>query len=495
MTQPARLDQLPPEMLDFALLKTTGTLAARLGRLSLPGRSNILTPAFLGNTSRGVLPHISPDNFRKLVELEGVYMALEDFVEKHPQKTPPILQFDVPDPLRRFVALPKDTLVVLGARRQPPIATPMSNTNAEVTLSTSVGFRSISSEYYTAAVRKLQPDIVVGLADIPYGQESIGLKRKDKMSDRTESWLRDLIAKRASIEQGDPRFSIFAPILPIDRDLQSWYLEHLVDDMVDQISGVAIYDAYLLDDLPDELHALPRLSCHMPASPQELLRQISLGMDLFTIPFISSATDAGISLDFTFPAPQSAESDSTPRRSLGVDMWLAEHAVAVTPLTEGCACYACTQHHRAYIQHLLSAKEMLGWLLLQLHNHAVLSSFFAGVRASIAAGTFDADVAAFEAFYEPALPAKTGQGPRVRGYQFQSADHGHAARKNPKAFRSLDELAKLKAMHGQQPNRKPQMQDVIDDEALVGLVQMEGVDPAVQLESLKVEDADGDDKA
>ena len=60
-----KLDQLPPEMLDFTLLKTTGALAPRLGRFSVPGGKKIFTPDFLGNTSRGVIPHISQDNFGK----------------------------------------------------------------------------------------------------------------------------------------------------------------------------------------------------------------------------------------------------------------------------------------------------------------------------------------------------------------------------------------------------------------------------------------------
>jgi queuine tRNA-ribosyltransferase len=73
-----KLDQLPPEMLEFTLLKTTGALAPRLGRLAFPKRKNILTPAFIGNTSRGVVPHISQDNFSKTLDINGVYVALED---------------------------------------------------------------------------------------------------------------------------------------------------------------------------------------------------------------------------------------------------------------------------------------------------------------------------------------------------------------------------------------------------------------------------------
>ncbi|KAH8732080.1 tRNA-guanine(15) transglycosylase-like protein [Phaeosphaeriaceae sp. PMI808] len=475
------LDQLPPEMIEFTLLKTTGALAPRLGRLSFGGRKSTLTPAFIGNTSRGVIPHVSQDNFRKsLDDLHGVYVPLEDFVEKYPQKTPPVFNYDVPEALRKFIALPDDCLLILGARRNPPITTPVANTNTGIGLSTSVGFRSISSDYYAAAARKLQPDVVVSLADIPFGQESVGTKRKDKMSDRTEQWLRDIIAARAALSNEDKKWAIFAPMLPIERDLQSWYLEHLVEDMLDHISGVAIYDTFLLDDLPDQLHHLPRLSFHAPSSPHELLRQITLGMDIFTIPFLANATDAGIVLDFTFPAPVK-DGSSSARRSLGIDMWHEDHAVSVTPLTKGCVCYACTKHNRAYLQHLLTAKEMLGWVLIQLHNHATMTSFFAGVRASIEAGSFDEHVAAFTAYYKPTLPEKTGQGPRVRGYQFKSEDHARKEKKNPKAYKSFDaeKILELKAAHGQQPNKKPAMQDVIDDEALLGLVGMEDPRPVL----------------
>ena len=381
---------------------------------------------------------------------------------------------DGPEALRRFVALPTDTLIVLGARRCPPIASPLPNSDTQVGLFTSVGFSSISADYYATAAQKLQPDIVVGLADIAFGPEPVGRKRKFKMSDRTESWLEALVGTSRTSQAGSDRAcSIFAPILPIDRDLQSWYLEHLVDAMLAHVSGVAIYDAFLLDDLPEALHHLPRLSLHPPASPHELLRHIGLGVDMCTVPFLTDATDAGIALDFTFPAPPQHHF-TIDRHSLGVDLWSDAHAVAVTPLSCGCVCYACTKHHRAYLQHLLAAKEMLGWVLIQLHNHAMLSAFFAGIRSSIEAGTFASDVAAFEAYYEPALPEKTGQGPRMRGYQFKSEAHANREKKNPKAFRvfSEDEIARLRAAHGQQSHKMPVMSDGVDDEALFGLVDM-----------------------
>lgn len=63
----------------FTIVKATAdTLSPRLGRLSLPGRNAIETPHYLGLTSRGVVPHLSQDNFAQLSSISGVYAALED---------------------------------------------------------------------------------------------------------------------------------------------------------------------------------------------------------------------------------------------------------------------------------------------------------------------------------------------------------------------------------------------------------------------------------
>jgi queuine tRNA-ribosyltransferase subunit QTRTD1 len=69
--------QAPAEM--FTIIKsTTANLSPRLARLSLPGRDVIETPHYLGLTSRGVIPHLSQDNFARQTSISGVYAALED---------------------------------------------------------------------------------------------------------------------------------------------------------------------------------------------------------------------------------------------------------------------------------------------------------------------------------------------------------------------------------------------------------------------------------
>ena len=38
------------------------------------------------------------------------------------------------------------------------------------------------------------------------------------------------------------------------------------------------------------------------------------------------------------------------------------------PFVEGCSCLACTDHKRAYLHHLINAKELLAEILLFVHN-------------------------------------------------------------------------------------------------------------------------------
>jgi queuine tRNA-ribosyltransferase accessory subunit len=74
---------------------------------------------------------------------------------------------------------------------------------------------------------------------------------------------------------------------------------------------------------------------------------------------------------------------------------------------------------------------MLGWVLLQIHNHQVLSMFFASVREAIKNGNFEKGKEAFERMYESELPKGTGVRPRARGYHFKSEGKGEPKRNAP----------------------------------------------------------------
>ena len=338
-------------------------------------------------------------------------------------------------PLHRFTTMPK-SVIALAPRRTPAITAPNGNSNTAISVFTSTGFQLLPNKSYITYIQTLRPDIAISLADLTYGPLP-GTKRIAKMSDRTEAWLSELLN-----ETNDGQ-AVFAPILPLDFHSQSEYLNRLADEQAHKIAGLAFYDSNLLPDVPatTSLSRLPRLSLDEPASPHHIIRQISLGMDIFTVPFISFATDAGIALTFRFPHPLPDDTTTTSDNgnavmALGIDMWTPIHATSLLPLSTSCSCYTCTAHHRAYIQHLLSAKEMLGWVLLQIHNHHIVGSFFSCIRSSLQNDTFSLDAEEFASLYESELPEKSGKGPRARGYQFKSEGPGEA-KKNKAAWGNL----------------------------------------------------------
>ncbi len=58
------------------------------------------------------------------------------------------------------------------------------------------------------------------------------------------------------------------------------------------------------------------------------------------------------------------------------------------PIQEGCGCPACTTYSRAYIRHLLKAKEMLGMRLCVLHNLFFYNTMMEEIRDAIEAQRF-----------------------------------------------------------------------------------------------------------
>ena len=59
------------------------------------------------------------------------------------------------------------------------------------------------------------------------------------------------------------------------------------------------------------------------------------------------------------------------------------------PIDETCDCYTCKTFTRAYIRHLIVAKELLAGTLLSIHNLRALIRLVESLRASILDNTFE----------------------------------------------------------------------------------------------------------
>ncbi len=71
-----------------------------------------------------------------------------------------------------------------------------------------------------------------------------------------------------------------------------------------------------------------------------------------------------------------------------LNMFNAKYELDDRPIEEGCGCPACRSYSRAYIRHLLKAKEMLGMRLCVLHNLYFYNHLMEEIRDAIDAGCY-----------------------------------------------------------------------------------------------------------
>lgn len=71
-----------------------------------------------------------------------------------------------------------------------------------------------------------------------------------------------------------------------------------------------------------------------------------------------------------------------------INLFNARYELDQRPVEEGCGCPACRRYSRAYIRHLLKAKEMLGMRLCVLHNLYFYNRMMEEIRDALDAGDF-----------------------------------------------------------------------------------------------------------
>ncbi len=106
-------------------------------------------------------------------------------------------------------------------------------------------------------------------------------------------------------------------------------------------------------------------------TPKDLLAAVRCGVDLFDC--VMPTRSGRNALAFTDDGP--------------VKMRNARHRRDPDPLESDCRCYTCRHFSRAYLHHLFAAEEMLGPILLSLHNVAYYLRLMARIRSAIEMGT------------------------------------------------------------------------------------------------------------
>lgn len=108
-------------------------------------------------------------------------------------------------------------------------------------------------------------------------------------------------------------------------------------------------------------------------TPVDLLQSVKRGIDLFDC--VMPTRNGRNAMAFT-------SQGSVKMRNL-------KHQHDSSPLDEECECPCCTQFSRAYLRHLFISGEMLGPILLSLHNIAFYQKLLRDLRKSISLGTVE----------------------------------------------------------------------------------------------------------
>ncbi|MFQ9509701.1 MAG: tRNA guanosine(34) transglycosylase Tgt [Lachnospiraceae bacterium] len=102
-------------------------------------------------------------------------------------------------------------------------------------------------------------------------------------------------------------------------------------------------------------------------TPANILEAVSRGVDFF---------------DCVYPSRNGRHGHVYTNRGK-LNLFNAKYELDSRPIEEGCQCPACKHYSRAYIRHLLKAKEMLGMRLCVLHNLYFYNHMMEEIRAAI----------------------------------------------------------------------------------------------------------------
>ena len=155
------------------------------------------------------------------------------------------------------------------------------------------------------------------------------------------------------------------------------------------IGGLAVGESH-----EDMYHILDVTVPHLPENKPTYL------MGVGTPANILEAVDRGVDFfDCVYPTRKGRHGHLYTNHGK-INLLNAKFELDSRPIEEGCQCPACRTYSRAYIRHLLKAKEMLGYRLCVLHNLYFYNKMMEEIREAIEKGCYkeykQAKLAGFE---------------------------------------------------------------------------------------------------
>jgi queuine tRNA-ribosyltransferase len=144
-----------------------------------------------------------------------------------------------------------------------------------------------------------------------------------------------------------------------------------------ELDGYAIGGLAVGESHEEMYHILEQTVPHLPKDKPVYL------MGVGTPANILEAVDRGVDFfDCVYPSRNGRHGHAYTNQGK-MNLVNAKYELDDRPIEVGCDCPACAHYSRAYIRHLLKAKEMLGMRLMVLHNLYFYNHMMAEIREAI----------------------------------------------------------------------------------------------------------------
>lgn len=223
----------------------------------------------------------------------------------------------------------------------------------------------------------LASTIAMAFDECPHSKSSYDYVKKSV--DRTTRWLKRCIKKMDELNAMDSTLNREQLLFginqgAINRDIR---IEHakVISDL--DMAGYAIGGLAVGETHEEMYYVIEELYGHLPVdkptylmgvgTPENILEAVERGVDFF---------------DCVYPT-RNARHGHVYTNFGRLNLFNSKYEKDDRPIEQGCNCPTCTQHTRAYIRHLLKAKEMLGARLCVLHNLYFYNTMMQEIRDAI----------------------------------------------------------------------------------------------------------------
>jgi len=352
-------------MFKFEILATDPDSGARAGLLHTP-HGVILTPIFAPVGTAATVKALRPSDLHEL----GASLILSNTYHLYLRPGDELVA--ELGGLHQFMQWPGPILTDSGGYQVFSLSATRKIDDDGVTFQSHIdGSRHrFTPERSVAIQENLGADIIMAFDECPPPGDYDYVKRSLV---RTHAWAERCLQAKTRADQalfGIVQGGVFADL----REISARFLIDL------DFPGYAIGGLSVGESKADMYAILDVLNPILPAekprylmgvgAPEDLVNGVLRGVDIF---------------DCVLPTRLARHSSAMiPHGRL--NLVNAQYSRDPGPLLPGCQCYTCTHFSRAYLRHLVKAKEILGHVLLTLHNVHFLLTLMRDFRQAILDG-------------------------------------------------------------------------------------------------------------